>query len=160
MSRLTNKLLKEYKADVSAAYNELSLSINELRDKNLEKMLFDKAVKRIAARCGAHCSAAIKRTHRGLVVGLLLEQKNKGLDVTPTVAQHVCDRILGRGVDTRSTLETFATPGRTAADKSALTAADLVAIEARIGAELQALALEAGKVKAQCVAAYKASKTT
>lgn len=158
MSRLTTKLLKEYKASVEAAYTELSIIINDLSEKDMEKMAFDKAVKSAAGRCGAYCSAATKRASRGLVLGLLLEQRKKGLDITPTVAQHVCDRILGRGVDNKKTLEAFATPGRTAADKSTLMAEDLANIEQKIQADLQALGVETGKIKAKCVADYKAGR--
>jgi hypothetical protein len=156
MSRTTTKLLKSYRADIEQAYKELSFKIKSLSEQNLEKMAFDKAVKSAAGRCGALCSAAIKRTCRDFVVAMLLEQKAKGLDVTPTVAQHACERLLGRGVDNRKTLEAFATPGRTAGDKSALGADDLVTIEARIKEGLMALGVEAGKIKEQCVAAYKA----
>ena len=158
MSRLTTKLLKEYRADVEKAYVELSILINGLAEKNLDKMDFDKAVKRAVGRCGAHCGAASKCAKRGLVIGMLQEHHKKGLDITPTVAQHVCDRILGRGVDNRKTLEAFATPGRTAAEKTDLTHTDLVQIENRIKAELEALAVETGKIKAQCAAEYKARK--
>ena len=158
MSRLTTKLLKEYKASVDAAYSELAIVINGLSEKTMEKMDFDKAVKRAAGRCGAYCAAATKRASRGLVLGLLLEQRKKGLDITPTVAQRVCDRILGRGVDNRKTLEAFATPGRTAADKSTLTAEGLAHIEQQIQADLQALGNETGAIKAKCVTDYRAGR--
>ena len=160
MSRLTTKLLKEYKAAVDAAYAELAIIINGLAEKNMEKVDFDKAVKRAAGRCGAYCSAAMKRISRDFVLGLLLEQRKKGLDITPTVAQHVCDRNLGRGVDKSKTLEAFATPGRTAADKSTLTADGLVNVEQQIQVDLQALGVETGKIKAKCVADYKAGRYT
>ena len=153
-----SKILQGYKTHVTAAYKELALQINNLKKKDLDKMAFDKAVRAAAGRCGALCSAAIKRASRDHLIALLLEHKGKGLDITPTVAQHVCDRVLGRGVDTRKTLEAFATPGRTAADKSTLGAADLVEIEQALGAQVGTIRDAAQVIKSECVAAYQAGK--
>ena len=153
-----SKILQAYKASVTDAYKELALKINKLKKSDLDKMDFDKAVRAAAGRCGALCSAAIKRASRDHLIALLLAHKGKGLDITPTVAQRVCDRVLGRGVDTRKTLEAFATPGRTAADKSTLGAADLVEIEQALGAQVGTIRDAAQVIKAECVTAYKAGK--
>ncbi|MNG28409.1 hypothetical protein D3C84_1136620 [compost metagenome] len=75
-----------------------------------------------------------------MVIDALEKAKATGLDVTPTVAQHVAERILGRGVDKLSTLSSFATPGRTAAHKSQVSSADLVEIESQIQSELVSIA--------------------
>jgi hypothetical protein len=154
-----SKILQVYKAHVTAAYKELALKINSLKKSDLDKMAFDKAVRAAAGRCGALCSAAIKRASRDHLVALLLiEHKRKDLDITPTVAQHVCDRVLGRGVDNRKTLEAFATAGRTAADKSTLGASDLVEIEEALRVQVGSIRDSAHEIKAGCVADYKAGK--
>ncbi len=81
----------------------------------------------------AHISASVKRAKRGFVARALAEYADSlSLDVTPTVAQHCMKRVLGRGVDGRALLEMFAIPGRTAAQKSAVSANDLVDFEQSI----------------------------
>ena len=60
--------------------------------------------------------------------------RSGGLDVTPAVAQGTARRLLGRGLDARETAALFATPGRTAAHKSCVTARELADPEAVLGA--------------------------
>lgn len=155
-TRLRNQLLGAYSKDVGEAYKELTRAVKALREQQLDSVEYRKAMARVTGICGAECSAASKRLMRAVVLDALEKAKTTGLDITPTVAQHVAERLLGRGVDKRSTLDTFATPGRTAANKSPVGAADLVDIEAAIKAELERFAAAMAEIKDSHAQIYKA----
>lgn len=95
-----------------------------------------KLVQRAAARCGASVGAAVKREKRAWLLTALVDARNAGLDVTPTVAKGTAQRVLGRRLDERFVAKLFATPGRTAATKTSVQAADLALIEQRLQQEL------------------------
>lgn len=126
-------LLHTYETEVAAAYAEL-----------LERFLLNRTqgaefLRSIAGRCGAQVAAAHKRCKRGLVFAALTAARNGGLDITPTVAEHLCTRLIGRGVDLRAALVTFGTPGRTAATKSTVHQEDLATFEAELAPQVQSL---------------------
>lgn len=77
------------------------------------------------AKAAQLIGAASKRALRRYVVEGLDGAKAEGQDVTPAIAQHVCHKIVGRGVQREFLAERYSTPGRTAADKSKLTLAEL-----------------------------------
>ncbi|MBF6992324.1 hypothetical protein [Cupriavidus sp. IK-TO18] len=97
-----------------------------------------------STRCGAAVAAAIKRAKRRLVFRRLASTT---LDVTPTVALHCAQRLLGRGIDGRAALAAFATTGRTAAEKSPVTAYALAELEAQAREQLFELVTWIGEVK-------------
>lgn len=68
-------------------------------------------------RLGAAVAAARKREVRMHLFNAFCDLYDQNFDITPTLIVHSVERILGRGVD-RKFIKTFATPGRTAADKS------------------------------------------
>ncbi|MNF93821.1 hypothetical protein D3C84_765120 [compost metagenome] len=72
----------------------------------------------------------------------------------------IFERLIGRGVDNRATLHCFATPGRTAADKSRLKADDLVALDGRLDALLLALVEPIATIKKAHFDHYKAATKT
>lgn len=154
-NKLRTKLLAEYSKSVGKAYRELAKFVKELRKDQLPPVEFRKIMAIATGTCGAACSAASKRLMRAVVLDGLEKAKTTGLDITPTVAQHVAERILGRGVDKLSTLEVFATPGRTAANKSQVSAADLVEIENQIKSELDSIADAMVEIKAEHAEIYK-----
>lgn len=153
---LRSLLLTAYSMSVEDAYDALAKGVFALREAGLSSYDFGKELKRISGSCGAACSAATKRLFRAVVLDALEQAKASGLDITPTVAYHVAERILGRGVDQRATLAAFATPGRTATDKSTVEAADLVEIEAAIRLQLEAFAERMAEIKSAHAEAYKA----
>ncbi|MCX2694977.1 hypothetical protein OO256_28725 [Pseudomonas sp. DCB_CB] len=126
-------LLKSYDADVAAAYAELLQSFIDHHENGVGDL------RSMAGRCGAQVAAAHKRCKRGLVFAALSTARADGADITPTVAERICDRLLGRGVDFRFALEAFATPGRTAANKSPVRAGDLVELEAELNHDIHSL---------------------
>ncbi|HHH9714937.1 hypothetical protein IYR97_22925 (plasmid) [Pseudomonas fulva] len=126
-------LLHVYEIEVKAAYDEL-----------LERFLFNRSggvetLRQIAGRCGAQVSAAHKRCKRELVFAALKAARDSGLDITPTVAEHLCTRLIGRGVALRAALESFGTHGRTAATKSTVGQTDLAGLEAELVPQVQSL---------------------
>ncbi|WP_167884683.1 hypothetical protein [Cupriavidus oxalaticus] len=96
----------------------------------------DRVMRQAARRCGAMVSAAVKRAKRRQIVVRLA---GCTLDITPTVALRCAQRLLGRGIARRAARAAFGTPGRTASDKSAVTAVHLAALEQELAAELEAL---------------------
>lgn len=91
------------------------------------------------ARCGAGVGAAIKRAKRRLVLDELVATRDSGMDITPAVAQGTANRLLGRGFSTRETARLFSIAGRTAANKSTVTANDLEKIEKKLSNKLSLL---------------------
>ncbi|MGC6373678.1 hypothetical protein [Pseudomonas sp. S2.OTC.A_B10] len=126
-------LLETYESEIETAYAELLASFLLY----LENGAGEPAT--MAGRCGAQVAAAHKRCKRGLVFAALATALAEGLDITPTVAEHLCARLIGRGVDFRAALEAFATPGRTAATKSSVRQADLADFEAALAPQIQGL---------------------
>ncbi|MNC04128.1 hypothetical protein D3C75_515590 [compost metagenome] len=150
-------LLADYSKSVGDAYRDLTRQVKALRGQPLLTPIeFRKLLASMTGTCGAACSAATKRVMRAVVLDALEKAKASGLDITPTVAQHVAERLLGRGVDKLSTLGSFATPGRTAADKSKVSAADLVEIEGQIQGELASFAAAMVELKAHHAELYRA----
>jgi curved DNA-binding protein CbpA len=120
---------------------------------------------------GAYAAAKSKEAKRCFVIGVLAEARKSGLgnlkqaigtnmpvinhetaaiglDITPTLANHFAKEVLGRGFDLSVLNAAFGTPGRTAANKTTVTTADmddlkqvcqkgLAALEARVS-ELRA----------------------
>jgi hypothetical protein len=126
-------LLQTYEMEVKAAFDE-----------RLQRFLFNhdggtEILRSIAGQCGARVTAAHKRCKRGLVFAALTATRDDGLDITPTVAKHLCNRLIGRGVDLRAASITFGTPGRTAAMKSSVGRADLITFEAELAPQVQSL---------------------
>lgn len=129
-------LLERYEVEIERAYVELLKSFLEYLDSGAGDP------RTMAGRCGAAVAAAHKRCKRGLVFAALVTAQADGLDITPTVAEHLCARLIGRGVDLRAALKTFGTPGRTAAAKSKIGRADLVEFEAALAPQVHALILD------------------
>lgn len=101
-----------------------------------EDDLVQRLIQQAASRCGAGISAAVKREKRFWLLTALVAARADGLDVTPAVAKGAARRVLGRRVDERFVAQLLATPGRTAANKSPVKAADLAPIEIRLDREL------------------------
>jgi len=152
--------LKAYDTDVAVAYNELIQSVLQLRAGSLDKDMRYAAMRVATGLCGGACGAAAKRLKRAVILDALLEARDNGLDITPTVAMRVFERLIGRGVDNRATLYCFATPGRTAADKSTLKADDLGTLDSRLDALLLALVEPIATIKKAHFDRYKAATKT
>ena len=105
-------LLQLYENDVRSAYAD---RLDGYR-RYLENR--EGSLRQMASHCGAELGAAHKRCKRDLVFSFLQVERLNGLDITPTLAENLCAKLLGRGVDVRIALEKFATEGRTAANKS------------------------------------------
>jgi hypothetical protein len=149
--------LTAYDKDVAVAYGELIQTVLRLRSGPLDKDMRYAAMRVATGLCGGACGAAAKRLKRAVVLEALLEAKEGGLDITPTVAMRIFVRLIGRGVDNRATLQCFATPGRTAADKSALKADDLVALDSQLDALLLAMVEPMATIKKAHFDHYKAA---
>ena len=126
-------LLATYEVQVEAAYRELLEAYIELLETG------EGDWRSLIGRCGAQVSAAHKRCKRSLVFAVLERARDGGLDITTTVAENLCLRLIGRGVDLRAALIAFGTPGRTAATKSPVVAADLAELEAELEPEVRSL---------------------
>lgn len=148
--------LKGYDEDIADAYAYLLKRVRDLKAAKLEPEAFRSAMQTITGMTGGMCGAAKKRVLRDVVVEALLKAKKGGLDITPTVAMHVCERVIGRGIDNSQTLKNFATPGRTAADKSRVTIDELSVLEEGLRKQLAALSLVMADIKEAHRRAYKA----
>lgn len=137
-------------SEIRAAYDFLTATMHRLgRDRDgrpilPEPAMVDAAMKAAAGRCGAMVSASIKRAKRELIVQRLAASQ---LDITPTVARHSAERLIGRGLAMSALLTAFAVPGRTAARKSEITPADLADLEAEISTELAAFSDAIGEAR-------------
>lgn len=144
----TERLLQIYEEEIEAAYaelleafmNHLTFGIGDTRS--------------MAGRCGARVAAAHKRCKRGLVFSELVTARDAGLDITPIVAEHVCERLIGRGVDFRNALIFFGTPGRTAAEKSSVVREDMASIEAKLSPQVSLLIQEMSVIRERCKEDY------
>ena len=149
--------LQEYSADIAKAYDYLLARVREMKAAGLDPDDFRQAMQAATGTTGSMCGAAKKRVLRDVVIEALQKAKADGLDVTPTVAMHVCERVIGRGIDNRQTLDFFATPGRTAADKSRLTAVELGELENDLRNRLEELSMRMLEIKEGHRQAYKAA---
>lgn len=146
--------------EIRAAYAALTVTMRRIgRDSKARPVLpdpedVDLLMKQAACRCGAMVAAAVKRAKRRMVLEHLAASR---LDITPTVALHCAQRLLGRGIDMRATLAAFVTPGRTAADKSAVTAEDLRELEHELGERLAALSASTWTAKEEIARAWRNS---
>ncbi|MHD0650918.1 hypothetical protein ACYPKM_35305 [Pseudomonas aeruginosa] len=133
--------LAMYARRVKTAYETLTRQVLELRESSMDADLRADANRSNIGRCGAECSAAKKSAQAETIISRVLAAKRRGLDITPTVALRLSERLLGRGVNMHVLLEHLATPGRTAADRSALTAdsPELQALEQDLRSELENL---------------------
>ncbi|TDX23713.1 hypothetical protein DFO67_12430 [Modicisalibacter xianhensis] len=144
---VSTRILSEYDKALANAYLQY---LNEIKQAGRNdkgemdpllmiggSMLLD--IKRAVGRLGAAVAAASKRAKRELIFSALEDAKERGHDISPTVALHAAQRLLGRGVSMRSATARFGIPRRTAADKSPTTATDLTALEARLQARLDQL---------------------
>ena len=132
--------------DLDGAYRRLTADLNSMARAVDRAPIFpsdDQLVKdltrRAAARLGAAVAAAVKRAKRRHLFAGLVSARADGLDVTPAVAQGTARRLIGRGLDARETAALFATPGRTAAHKSSVTALDLADPKALLDAGIEEL---------------------
>lgn len=154
---VTLPLRSSLQDDLKAAYDRLTsdfASIGRTADGHAcfpdDDYLVQKLIRKAAARCGAGVSAAVKREKRSFLLGALLKARSQGVDVTPAVAKGAARRVLGRRLDERFVADLLATPGRTAANKSAVTADDLAPLEERLNQKLGPLLdrIEAAKARA------------
>ena len=129
-----DQIVEAYRADVVAAYRDAAefRRLKAITDD-------DDAIFRGFQRMAALIGAATKRAKRAAVLDQLLQAKARGLDITPTVAAHAFERILGRGVSNRVLLKSFGTEGRTASEKSRVGEAQLADVEAFCVAQLAQL---------------------
>ena len=131
-----DSLLQTYEGDIAFAYNQLlDAFVNHVETGEGDP-------RSMAGHCGAQVGAAHKRCKRGLVFAALAAARGEGMDITPTVAENLCAALIGRGVDVRAALDAFATPGRTAANKSKVGGADLEQLVAMIGPKVKSLIVE------------------
>jgi hypothetical protein len=150
------KWLAIYETEIVAAFERLLAEVLELRKHAYSNDVHYPLLRVLAGRCGAACSAAAKRCKRALVLEALLKAKAERMDITPTVAGHVFERLIGRSVDNRATLSAFAQPGRSAADKSKITAENLAELEAKLIKELRLLVSEMQIIREDRKEDYKA----
>ena len=129
-------LLQVYEQEIEQAYAELLQSFTDYLKEGIGDL------RSMAGRCGARVGAAHKRCKRGMVFAALSGAREDGVDITPTVAENLFARLIGRGVDLRAALDEFATPGRTAANKSKVVATDLADFEAGLRPEVHSLISE------------------
>ncbi|HGJ7737687.1 TPA: hypothetical protein ACYSE6_006284 [Pseudomonas aeruginosa] len=80
------------------------------------------------AAVGRFVGAAGQKTMRAFAGIYLRWLQAQGYDLTYFQAEKICKRILGRGANRAWLLENFATPGRTAANKSAISAEEMRAL--------------------------------
>lgn len=146
-----------YDVSVGAAYADLLDEVKNLKSIGYGPDMFRKLLAVASGKCGAACSAATKHLIRSVAVEHLITAKEAGLDITPTVAQNMFKRLLGRGVDCREMLFCFATPGRTAANKSTVTADDMATIENHIHASLKSTFEKMADIKLRHRTTYRAA---
>lgn len=158
--RHLDRIASAYQARVQNAYNEYAAALDNAPREEIgtgisPHLLRDKPfmranIKRAAGALGAAVGAAKKWAKRELVFFTLRRARDDlRLDVTPTAAYHVAERVLGRGVSMRAANDQFGQPERTAADKTFLTARHLADIEATLSANLAALELLLDKTRGE-----------
>lgn len=150
------KIIAAFDEDVRFAYVRLlrdytSIGRNAYNDEILPDVEITAAlIKQVVGRLGARVGAAVKVAKRTLVVDALEKEKQAGFDITPTHANNITCRLLGRKFDTRA-LKVFVTPGRTAASKSCISEEDTEALEKELSQDMSELlkTIEAVKEKAR-----------
>lgn len=158
--RHLDMIAQSYQSSLKAAYDDYAVALNNAPRQEIgtgisPQMLRDKdhmraRIKSAAGRLGAQMGAAKKWAKRELVFLTLRRARDDlGLDVTPTVALHVAERVLGRGVSMRAANDNFGQPERTASNKSFLTAHHLADLEATLSANLDALTKLLDKIRAE-----------
>lgn len=157
--RHLDNIAQSYSALLDDAYSEYAATLDlvpkETFDAGIspyllrDKPLMRANIKRAAGALGADVGAAKKWAKRELLFFTLRRARDDiGLDVTPTAAYHVAERMLGRGVSMRAASREFGQPERTAANKTFLAAHHLADIEATLSANLDALTQMLNKVRA------------
>lgn len=121
LEQAMSEILGRYKKDVENIYSsqveQLKIAIAEDSDKN-----------RVLKILNARLSGAGRRARVDLMVFCLSDLKAK-LDITITVAAHSIFRTMGRKIKNETLIHAFGSPGRTAAEKSTVTAEDLALAE-------------------------------
>lgn len=141
---LMEGILDSYKKTAEEAISMMSRAIAGARDHPDAHG----EIRREGGICAAKLAAASKVAKRSLVFEfLIIEKEENSADLTTTNVQHFAKTILGRAFDNRAVIETFATKGRTAANKSSLTAGDLIDIEARLKRQMSTLIMRMGKAR-------------
>lgn len=90
-------------------------------------------------RLGAATAALGKRARRMLILAYLVDARDSGLDITPTVALRFAQHVIGRGLMRTELNKVFGTPGRTASDKSSVTQEELAGLEEWVKADMARL---------------------
>lgn len=124
-------ILDRYKADVESIYStqieRLKTAIAENGDKN-----------QVLKIMNAKLSGAGRRARVELMIACLSDL-SENLDITRTVAANSIFRVMGRKIKNESLVHAFSTSGRTAADKSKVTAEDLAQAELQMKKALEYL---------------------
>lgn len=138
-----------FKEDQKRAYQQLLMDYLRIgqRIQNNEIIDLTILIRQAVGRCGSAIGAAAKRAKRRHVLKAMNKIYQSGMDITPAVAQGSAHRLLGRGFDSLELIKLFATPGRTAANKSQVTENDLIEFEEELVKELETLALRLRKCK-------------
>lgn len=131
---MSDPLLETYRQILRSAYHGLREELALIASwQNTPKAVRQRERQIAAARCGQQVGACGKATRRDHVIAGLLAERAEGVDITPTVARHVMEKILGKGGDWRVLLQTFAESERTAARKSDACIEDLATL---VGADM------------------------
>ena len=93
-----------------------SIRIIPFKDISSKDLRFNR-IRQILGRCGGRCGAAAKRAKTTAIVRYMLCNMNADTDMTGEVANRFSKNVLGRGIN-RGDRSKFATPGRTASNKS------------------------------------------
>ncbi|HGP0233807.1 TPA: hypothetical protein ACLEYZ_005803 [Pseudomonas aeruginosa] len=93
------------------------------------------------AAVGRLVGAAGQKTMRAFAGIYLCRLRDHGHDLTYHQAEKICRRILGRGANRAWLLENFATPGRTAANKSPISTEEMLSLEQGVDKAAEAFKL-------------------
>lgn len=104
-------------------------------------------IQRAAGKLGAQLAAASKRAIRDTLFAALETARREGADITPTVALHAAERVIGRGISMQAANKKFGKPGRTATHKSLIGEEDLAALEEAVKREIHALRKELNRIR-------------
>ncbi len=145
----------QYEVDVSEAYHRYSQDLWLIGRGDQGEPIFPKdddqvakAIRIASGRCGAACGAAAKRARRLLVFHHLERLKRLGVDLTFHTVQNFALRLLGRKFQGKAVLDAFATPGRSAANRTATNEETLAEAEIELRDKLVEQNEELAKVKA------------
>lgn len=118
---IKNPVLETYSRNLQFTYASLRKGLASIADwtpSSTTPAEFSHARRVEAAMCGQRVGACGKAARRDHLIAGLLAERAAGVDITPTVALHVIEKILGKGSDWRVLLQAFAESKRTAARKS------------------------------------------